>query len=69
MNRVAFSTSGGVGDELVKVVTKDSATSMGPVVGIPTPPKRGCGRLRYIQGSVVAMLDIGKALIPCVRVL
>jgi hypothetical protein len=31
MNQVDFSTSGGVGDESVKVVTRGSATPMGPI--------------------------------------
>jgi hypothetical protein len=31
MNRVDFSTSGGVGDESVEVVARGSATSMGPI--------------------------------------
>ena len=38
------------------------------MVGIPTPPERGYGRLSYAS-SVVAMLYIGKALIPCARVI
>jgi hypothetical protein len=38
------------------------------MVGIPTPPERGCGRLSY-AGLIVAMMDIGKTLIPCARVL
>jgi hypothetical protein len=38
------------------------------MVGIRSPPERGCGRLRY-EGSVVDILYIGKTLIPCARVL
>jgi hypothetical protein len=43
MNQVALSASIGAGDELVEVTARGSATSMGPMVGIPTPPERGCG--------------------------
>jgi hypothetical protein len=37
MNQVALSSSVGVGDELVKVTTRGSATSMGPNGWIPNP--------------------------------
>jgi hypothetical protein len=47
MNRVDLSASGGAGDESAEVVTRGSATSMGPNGGIPTPPERGCGQLSY----------------------
>ena len=38
-----------------------------PMVGIPTPPKRGCGQLSYAW-LILAMLDKGKTLIPCAGV-
>ena len=47
MNQVNFSSSIGVGDESVEVTERGSATSMGPIFGIPTPPERGCGQLSY----------------------
>jgi hypothetical protein len=39
-----------------------------PMVGISTPPKRGCGQLIY-AGLCCSYVDIGKTLIPCMRVL
>jgi hypothetical protein len=41
MNWVALSTSGGVGDESVEVVTRGSATPMGPNGWIPNPTRKG----------------------------
>jgi hypothetical protein len=38
------------------------------MVGIPTPPKRGCGRLSYV-GLSCSYARHRKALIPCARVL
>jgi hypothetical protein len=37
MNQVAFSSSSGAGDKLAKVVTRGSATSMGPNGWNPNP--------------------------------
>jgi hypothetical protein len=37
MNRVTLSTSGGAGDESVELVTRGSATSMGPNGWNPNP--------------------------------
>jgi hypothetical protein len=47
MNRVDFSASFGAGDESVEVTARGVQHLWDPMVGIPTPPKRGCGWLSY----------------------
>jgi hypothetical protein len=41
MNWLSLSSSGGAGDELAEVVTRGSATSMGPNGWHPNPNSRG----------------------------
>jgi hypothetical protein len=41
-------SSVGAGEDLVEVTTRGMQHLWEPMVGIPTPPERGCGGLSYV---------------------